>query len=324
MSDGTEERQSLVGVTVDHRFVVLQELGRSGETSRYQAMEPDGRLVELRAVDEGALRLLVDGREARNPFHREVELARDLLHPAVAQVYGFGRLPDGRHYLATEVVDGMNLAEEIERRGRFPVDEALDVVHESARAVGILHERQVVHRTLSPRSFVSRIGKDGLLKVKLVEYALAKYAHERDDEEAGVPPLAIVGPACMAPETAAGKGTSYRTDVYALGAIAIELLAGRPVLPERRSGAEASLDYLRSGEPIPCFEIEEAVPELPPEVRDVLLRCLDRDPRNRPRDAVALQSELGRARARTQAEEDAEPRSGLGRLLGGLLRRRPE
>ena len=127
----------------------------------------------------------------------------------------------------------------------------------------------------------------------------------------------------MAPEQAAGSGTSRATDVYALGAILYETLCGRPVMGAGLSGRGDMVEYLRSKEPLPARPAHALVEgELPVTIREIIAAALSRDPNERPDGARGLQQALERALAETEPEQTP---SGLVRLrnaLGGLFKKK--
>jgi serine/threonine-protein kinase len=242
-------------------------------------------------------------------FKREAQVLASLNHPNIAHVYGFegAALPDGStaHFLAMELVEGEDLAERL-RRGAIPVDEAIAIAKQIAEGLEEAHERGIIHRDLKPANV--KVTPDG--KVKILDFGLAK-ALERDPSnstgnsqlshsptmsrhmtEAGM----IMGTAAyMSPEQARGKVVDKRTDIWAFGVVFFEMLTGRRLF----SGETVSdvLAAVLTREP----DWASLPAATPAGVRDVLRRCLERDPRRRLRD-------IGDARLGLDAAPDAPAR----------------
>lgn len=255
----------------------------------------DNRLVALKVLDATEQRLLQRRVGARgNPFEREARFSRVVKDPAIVRIFRTGRLPDGRFYVAMELVSGATIEEHLDQGGRFSCAEAVDIIRQAARAVGTLHAIDIIHRDIKPGNIMVYSAKDGRTRVKLIDFGLARLSHERDDVGAGVEPGSVGTPLYMAPEQARGGGTSTRTDVYALGAILYEMLARVPALDLRRPSAAACLDYLRGENPVPARTLAQAAgADIPPAVADAVERILSRDPARRPADGAAMAALLG-------------------------------
>jgi predicted Ser/Thr protein kinase len=271
------------------RYEILGELGQGGVGVVYRARDRElGREVAVKV-----LRPLADADDtARERFLREARLAAGISHPNVVAVYDAG-VP----YMVMELVDGRPLSE-VE-------GDRLELLRRAALGVAAAHARGIVHRDLKPANIlVSRSGEP-----KVADFGLAW------TQEAGArltrDGAAVGTPIYMAPEQAEGRGeVSPRSDVYALGAILYELLAGRP--PHR--GATAMEIYRR---------IVHEDPEPPPgtpELRAVCLKALDKDPAGRYADAGEFSADLGRA---LSGEPVLARPPGAVRRVVRFLRRRP-
>jgi Tol biopolymer transport system component len=226
-------------------------------------------------------------------FEREAKLLASLNHPNVAQVYGFECTPlaDGAsaHLLAMELVEGEDLAERL-KRGPLPVDEAVAVARQIAEGLEAAHERGVVHRDLKPANV--KVTSDG--QVKLLDFGLAKaWSGDADGSSASGPALSqsptlahtgtaaglILGTAAyMSPEQARGRAVDKRADVWAFGVVVYEMLTGR-----RLFAGETVSDVLAA---VLRQDVDwPALPAATPlSVRSLLVRCLERDPKQRLRD----------------------------------------
>ncbi len=331
MAHASQAGTDLTGQDADG-FLVLQRIGQGAASVVYQAMERtrDNRLVALKVLDATEQRLIQRRVGARaNPFEREARFSRVVKDPAIVRIFRTGRLPDGRFYVAMELVAGATIEEHLAQGGRFSWAEAVDIIHQAARAVGTLHAIDIIHRDIKPGNLMVYPAKDGRTRVKLIDFGLARLSHERDDVGAGVEPGSVGTPLYMAPEQARGGGTSPRTDVYALGAILYEMLARVPALDLRRPTAAACLEYLRGDHPVPARTLAEAgAGDVPPEVARVVDRCLSRDPARRPADGAAMAALLGEFVARAPSTHRGPAGKGGGggwrAALRGLWGARPK
>jgi serine/threonine-protein kinase len=223
-------------------------------------------------------------------FEREATLLASLHHTNIASIFGMHDA-DGVRFLAMELVPGEDLSQRIER-GPLPLDDALDVARQIAEGLEAAHDNGVVHRDLKPANV--KLTPDG--KVKVLDLGLAKaWSHDPNSSSPADPALSptltsagtragmILGTAAyMSPEQARGHAVDRRADIWALGCILYEMLTGRQLFEGETISdtlaavlrAEISLDGLPAGTPA--------------EVRRLLARCLDRDPRRRLRDAGEL------------------------------------
>ena len=219
---------------------------------------------------------------------REAKLLASLNHTNIAHVYGFesATLDDASsvHFLAMEVVEGEDLAERL-KRGAIPLDEALAIARQIAEALEEAHEHGIIHRDLKPANI--KLTPDG--KVKVLDFGLAKaYAGEGatqpGDDLSQSPTLArtgtqagvILGTASyMSPEQARGKSVDKRADIWAFGVVLFEMLTG-----QRLFRGETTSDTLAAVlKTDPDWSLLPA--ETPPRIREMLGRCLTRDPRER-------------------------------------------
>lgn len=223
-----------------------------------------------------AVKLLADrpGQDAqlRERFLREGRFAAQLSHPNVVAVYDTGE-EDGQPYIVMERVEGVSLAEELERRGPLPPDEVAELGRQACAGLEHAHARGLVHRDVKPQNLLLR--DDGTLKV--ADFGIARAGDGAATlTEAGT----ILGTAAyMAPEIVHGDPATPATDLYSLGAVLYELLNGRP---PRGTGLAPTVTPV---EPLD-------VPGAPPSLEAAILRCLDPDPERRPQSAGELAREL--------------------------------
>jgi WD40 repeat protein len=291
-------------------YEVLGSIGRGGMAVVYRA-----RHRELRR--EVALKMLLGGefadRQERLRFRIEAEAVARLQHPNIVQIYEVGEHDGGNGlphpYLALELVDGGSLAQRL-GAGPPPPRQAAAWLEALARAAHYAHEHGVVHRDLKPANVL--LTRDDT--PKLCDFGVAKLltgsaVHTRSGM--------LVGTAeYMAPEQAAGDAdVGPAADVYALGAILYELLAGRP--PFRGGNPLDTLLHVRVRDPQPPRTLR---PGVPADLETVCLKCLEKEPARRYPSAQAMADDLRRFLAGEPVT--ARPVGGLGRAAR-WARRRP-
>ena len=217
-----------------------------------------------------------------NLFVREARVLALLEHPGVVPVYELGRRPDGTPYYSMRRIRGRSLAAELEACANL--DERLALLShfiDVVQTIGYAHSKGVMHRDLKPENvMVSRFGE-----TQVIDWGLAVVGNE--PIEGGV----IAGtPSYMSPEQAAGAFVDARSDVWALGVMLHELLAGK--LPFDGSGPTQILDAVRTS-PIPT--VKEREPQAPPALIAVVDKALQRDPGKRYQDAGAMADALAAA-----------------------------
>ena len=262
-------------------YEIVGVLGAGGMGEVYRARDSKlGRDVALKVLPES---FAADpDRLAR--FHREAQVLGALNHPNIAQIYGFED-SGATHALVMELVEGPTLADRI-AEGAIPVADALAIARQIATALEAAHDLGIVHRDLKPANV--KVREDGAVKV--LDFGLAKAMDPAAASGADVmnsPTLTarstqlgtIIGTAAyMAPEQAKGKAVDRRADIWAFGVVLFEMLAG-----ERAFKGDDVSDVLAA---VLRQEIDWKVlpADVPPRVRRVLERCLERDPKRRLRD----------------------------------------
>lgn len=239
------------------------------------------RADDIKLGQAVALKLLPESFGAGGPildrFYGEVRIARQVSHPNVCRVYDVGEW-DGLHYISMEYIDGEDLGSLLRRIGRLPGDKAVEISRQICAGLAAAHDKGVLHRDLKPGNVMI----DGRGHARIADFGLAGLADEIRGGE-----IRSGTPAYMAPEQLAGTEVSVRSDVYALGLVLYELFTGK------RAFEAESLDQLRRlHESNSVTSPSSHVHELDPAVERVILRCLDRDPAQRPAGAIAVAAAL--------------------------------
>jgi serine/threonine protein kinase len=286
---------------LDGRYTIRGRLGAGGMGEVYRAerllLGDEVAIKIVRASDEDPVVL-------HERFLRESRAAARLRHPHIITILDFAIDPEGRPYLVMEYLNGPSLGEALAARGRFDLASFRHVMTSLCAALQLAHDCGMVHRDLKPANIVSQRYETGEVVWKIIDFGLVNALRP------GTTPLTeahqFVGTAAYAaPEQVSGEAVDGRTDLYALGVIAFELLAGvRPfegatllaIVEQQLRGTPADLAVLR--------------PDLPPEVAAAVMRCLAKDPARRWPSASAF----SRALASDAAPTVLAPAAG-----GGLL-----
>ena len=278
----------MIGQTLSH-YRITAAIGAGGMGEVYRATDTKlGRDVALKLLPAA----FASDSERLARFEREAKLLASLNHPGIAHLYGFeSAVLEGApvHFLAMELVEGEDLSERV-KRGPLGAGEALAIARQIAEALEEAHGKGIVHRDLKPANV--KLTPDG--RVKVLDFGLAKAWRAGDDPLSGSgpalsesPTLAHTGTAAglilgtaayMSPEQARGRAVDKRADIWAFGALLYEVLSGR-----RLFDGETVSDVLAS-----VLKSEpdwKALPaEVPAAIRQLLRRCLERDPRRRLHD----------------------------------------
>lgn len=278
--DWTDERPILA-----QRYRLLQRLGRGGMAEVFRAHD----LTLERTVAVKVLRAEYARRPAfRQRFHQEAKAAANLIHPNIVTVYDFGY--DGeRLFIVMEYVPGGTLAQRIRQAGRIPVQEALRLMVQACAGVGFAHRAGLVHCDIKPQNFL--VTPSGRLKV--ADFGIARALasiHEGERQE-----VVWGSPQYMAPEVTRGMPPTAAADVYGLGVVLYQMLTGR--LPFIADEPRELLRQHLETHPIPPQAFN---PDLPPELEQVILTVLSKEPSRRYRTA----DQMGRVLLRFLREED--------------------
>jgi len=255
-------------------YEVEEKVGEGAMGTVYRAVHP---AIHKRVAIKVMSRKLFDEPEAVKRFVAEARAVAAIDHPSIVDVFGFGRIPDGRTYLVMEWLEGESLKARLEK-GRLPFEEACDIIRTIARALEAAHGKGVVHRDLKPENvFLHRIDDDKPV-VKLLDFGLAKQTKSEDPLVARTRTGQMLGtPLYMSPEQCKAKGVDHRTDIYALGCMCYELLVGH-VPFEFDNVAELISAHLVVEPPRPTsFE-----PGFPVDLDKLLFNMIAKEPEKRP------------------------------------------
>ena len=259
-------------------YELVEEIARGGMGVVYRAHQRSlNREVALKMILAGELA----GPESLRMFQREAHAAASLHHPNIVPVYEIGE-HELQHYFTMRLVPGGRTIADwaAGRRGQWR--EVATATAQAARAVAFAHSHGVLHRDLKP----SNILWDDATGPQVTDFGLAKLL-DRAEAGATISARILGSPNYMAPEQAGGGGAriTTATDVFGLGAVLFELLAGRPPFQ-----GTSVLDTMRRA----AEEAPAPLPDLPVDLRTICLKCLEKEPEQRYRSAAALADDLER------------------------------
>jgi eukaryotic-like serine/threonine-protein kinase len=270
-----------VGELVGAKYRIARLLAQGGMGVVYEAQHT---VVRRRFAVKFLRRDLAERRDILTRFHHEAEAAGALESENVAAAVDFGIAEDGTPYIVMEYLVGESLDALLGREGRLPIARAGDLVAQAARGIQVAHAAGIIHRDLKPQNLFVCRRQDGTDLLKVLDFGVAKL-QAADEMNAATRTGAMVGTvAYMSPEQARGdKIVDARSDVYALGAIAYELCAGRK--PHPGESHNAILHHIATQ---PAVPLESVAPELPADFVEIVARTLAADPAARPASAGAL------------------------------------
>jgi len=264
------------GTKLSH-YKIISQIGAGGMGVVYQAKDQKlGRDVAIKVLPEE----FAKDAERVARFQREAKLLASLNHPNIAAIYGLEE-SNGTHFLVMELIEGQTLDDRI-KSGAIPVEESLKLALQIAEALEAAHEKGVIHRDLKPANI--KVTPDG--KVKVLDFGLAK-AFAGDSENINLsnsPTLSdmatqqglILGTAAyMSPEQARGKSVDKRTDVWAFGCVLYEMLTGQAAF-QGEDVTEILAAVVKSEVNLDLLPVS-----IHPKVRELLLRCLQKNQNRR-------------------------------------------
>ena len=274
----TDQNELVPGQTVDERYRIDVKVSRSGMATIYKAFD---------TKENHAVALKIPHMQYESDvsffsrFQREADIGRVLDHPNILKFYE----PDAkqsRPYIVMEFLEGRTLAQVLNDVKPFPIDDALQIAARIADALSHMHGKGVVHRDLKPQNIM--ICKDGSLRI--MDFGIARATDMRRLTFVGFTP-AMGTPDYMAPEQVKGKRGDARTDIYSLGAMLYEMVTG--VLPFEADNPFMVMNARVTGDPKAPRQVNPAVP---PEVEELILHAMERDPRKRFQTAMEMKEQL--------------------------------
>jgi serine/threonine-protein kinase len=266
------------GHLLDDRFELTDLVSRSGMATIFKATDRQtGQTVALKVPfmqfesDPGFY----------SRFEREEKIGLSLDHPYILRVEKI-ETPKSRPYIVMEFLEGQTLAHLMRSIGPMPEKDALRIAVYICDALRYMHTHDVIHRDLKPDNIM--ICNDG--SIRIMDFGIAKFEGQRRLTFGGFTPT-MGTPDYMAPEQVKGKRGDPRTDIYSLGAIIYEMVTGKP--PFEGANAFLIMNARLTGDPLPPRKINE---NISPQVEELILHAMARDPNDRYPDAREMRLEL--------------------------------
>src|ERR1051325_9569190 len=267
-------------------YEIVSHLGSGGMGEVWRAR--DHRLRRDVAVKVLPRSFLAPGDEQLQRFEQEARAAGGLNHPGLVTIFDVGSI-DGAPYIVMELLEGQSLRDVLgdPQPAALPVRKAIDYAIQAAQALAVAHEKGIIHRDLKPENLFVTPDR----RLKILDFGLAKLAPDSKDPDGRrrksrhlTSTGFVVGtPGYMSPEQVRAAPVDQRTDIFSLGSILYEMLAGKPAFD--RASAVETMHAVLNDEPQP---IKELVPAISPALAALVRRCLEKNPRERFRSAHDL------------------------------------
>jgi serine/threonine-protein kinase len=272
---GSNELQP--GYLLDGRFRIVEMIGKSGMAAVYKATD----IKKERVVALKIPHMQFESDVAfYSRFQREAEIGLKLDHPNILKFYD---VPEkSRLYIVMELLQGRPLSEIMAEVKPFPIADVVQIGSRVCNALAHMHSKGIIHRDIKPQNIM--ICTDGSLRI--FDFGIARAAEMRRLTFVGFTP-AMGTPDYMAPEQVKGKRGDERTDIYSLGAILYELATGKA--PFEAENPFLVMNARVTGDPVAPREIN---PDLPPELEEIILHAMEREPFRRFASADLMKAEL--------------------------------
>jgi serine/threonine-protein kinase len=286
-----DDTNPLIGSVSDGRYRIEALLGEGAVGAVYRALDvTTGERVALKQWHPIAL-----NDEVRGRFMREATALVTLDHPNIVQVLGHGFV-NGVPYVALEYLDGQTLEALVGSGTPLAPDLAFDVARQALSAIAYAHAHQVVHRDLKPENIFLARDAHGRMTIKILDYGLAKFMADEAVLGSTNAPITALGtvigtPLYMPPEQAAGSSIDLAADVYAIGCVLFEMLAGRPPFM-----ADTNVELITAHLRAPIPSLAETLPgmRVAPELQALIDRALAKRQTERFPNAAAMLEALQR------------------------------
>ncbi len=263
-------------------YRIVRLLGQGGMGAVYEArQEPLDRRVALKTLHAE----YAGNKDAVARFFNEAKTLSRLEHPSIVQVSDFGNAADGTAYLVMEYLHGQSLGRRLRdfkaSGEQLPVVKTLQFGFQIADVLAVAHEQGIVHRDIKPDNLmlIADAVAPGGERVKLLDFGIAKLTHEGDKGGVKTATQTVMGtPSYMSPEQCAGAGgVDAKTDVYALGCVLYEILAGRPPFVAEGPGQLIGMHLFQSPP-----SLASLAPKVPEALAELVHRLLTKDKARRP------------------------------------------
>ncbi|MBI5607923.1 MAG: protein kinase [Deltaproteobacteria bacterium] len=276
LEKGEAKKDPLIGQTVGGRFLVLKKIGSGGMGSVYRArQEGMDRDVAIKVL----LGDLTQNDTVLRRFTLEALAVSRLHHPNTIQIFDYGQTPDGNPYIAMEFLEGHTLHELMRKERGLPVRRALRIMAQVAESLAEAHGKEIVHRDLKPENiFLVKVGGNSDY-VKVLDFGVAKLRDHKSEQGTLTQAGSIFGtPRYMSPEQCSAQPVDSRSDLYSLGVILYEMIAGKAPF-EGDQALSLLLAHVNDDPPPLAGACEGQV--VPAEVEELVRQLLEKRPDDR-------------------------------------------
>jgi serine/threonine-protein kinase len=276
-SKGAAGPDPLIGRVVNDRFKITALIARGGMGKVYRAEQaPLGRVCAVKVLNPNYAG--EQDPEFHKRFFLEASIASKLTHPNTVTIFDYGRTEDDVYYMAMEYLEGHTLHRAIREAGHFPEERVAHIARQICRALREAHSLGVIHRDLKPANIFLVEHGDETDFVKILDFGLVKNVSDTKTEDLTQTGLFMGSPKYMAPEQIRGDRVDARTDIYALGIIMYEMVAGK-VPFDRPNSVNILMAHVNEEAPPlrqmnPNTQVSLALEEL-------IARCMSKAPENR-------------------------------------------
>ena len=275
------------GQRINDRYEIIRLIGEGGMANVYLAYDT---ILERNVAVKVLRGDLADDEKFVRRFQREAISASSLSHPNIVEMYDVGE-DNGNFYIVMEYIDGKTLKQLIKKRGHLTASEAVDIMCQLTDGLAHAHDSYIIHRDIKPQNIM--ILEDGLVKITDFGVAMALNASDLTQTNS------VMGSVhYLPPEQAAGKGSTIKSDIYSLGIVLYEMLAG--TMPFRgETAVEIALKHIKN----PMPSIRKINPKIPQALENVILKATAKNPKNRYNNVRELYDDLKTCLDKKRANE---------------------
>ena len=268
------------------RYRIGRRVGAGAYGMIFRAVdETTGENVAVKAIPHT---ISETSSSALGRFQREMKVVRNLLHPNIISLYDWGKTEKGLIFMILEFIEGDTL-DEVVLGSPLELEVAIDATRQLTEALQVAHNHGVIHRDLKPANVMLTKQQYGDYKVKVLDFGMAKMLAPMEDEsivDLTREGMAVGTPRYIAPEQARGLPVGPPADLYAVGLLLYEMLTGEQAV--QANTVEAAVAAHVSREPLQLARIDD----VPPSIRPLLARLLEKDPEKRVPNASELLAQL--------------------------------
>lgn len=290
------EKDPLIGGSIDGKIEIRSLLGRGGMGTVYEGFQTGLQIpVAVKVLHAD----LITSTEVVRRFQAEARIASSLQHRNLVTINQFGLLPGDVPYIVMEKIDGTSLSDYLKQRGKLAAKVFYDIFDQVCKGLKVAHQKSIVHRDIKPSNIIL-VKQPGLstqdgVTVKVADFGIAKalLAGESAIQQLTRTGEVIGTPIYMSPEQCTGQQVDQRSDIYALGCVMYQCLAGRPPF-EADTAFELMMKHLNEAPEEPSIlrsELSDSGALI-----DVVMKCLQKDPALRPQSVEDLAQQLAVAK----------------------------